>query len=110
MTEKNPRLRALDLPVLAVNLPIVSTSKSISINEAGSIIPLRTALADIPELWITDVVSQCSSDKVLAMELSARERVALFTKRHPETMPQAIQTLVRLTLQTIFEERLGYES
>jgi ubiquinone biosynthesis protein len=38
------------------------------------------------------------------MEFSAGERVDLYAKLHPEAMPQSINTLVRLMLQTIFEE------
>jgi ubiquinone biosynthesis protein len=101
-----PRLRALDLPVLVSEFANSLHQETDFYHEARSIILFRTALADIPELWIPDVVSQCSSDKVLTMEFSAGERVDLFSKRHPEAMPQVIQTLVRLTLQTIFEEGL----
>jgi ubiquinone biosynthesis protein len=43
---------------------------------------------------------------VLTLEFSAGERVDLYAKLHPEAMPRAINTLVRLMLQTIFEEGL----
>ena len=100
----SPRLRALDLPVLVSEFANSLHRETDFYHEARSIILFRTALTDIPELWIPDVVSHCSSDKVLTMEFSAGERIDLYAKRHPEAIPQAIQTLVRLTLQTIFEE------
>jgi ubiquinone biosynthesis protein len=43
---------------------------------------------------------------VLTLEFSTGERVDLYAKLHPEAMPKAIHTLVRLMLQTIFEEGL----
>jgi ubiquinone biosynthesis protein len=66
----------------------------------------RTALANIPDLWIPAVVTEYSSENVLTMEFSDGERVDLYARQHPEAMPRLINTLVRLTLQTIFEEGL----
>jgi len=66
----------------------------------------RNALADLPDLWIPDVVAECSSESVLTMEFSTGVRVDLYARLHPEEMPRLINTLVRLTLQTIFEEGL----
>jgi ubiquinone biosynthesis protein len=40
------------------------------------------------------------------MEFSAGERVDVYARVHPEAMPRTINTLVRLMLQTIFEEGL----
>jgi len=40
------------------------------------------------------------------MDFSDGERVDLYARLHPEEMPRLINTLVRLTLQTIFEEGL----
>jgi ubiquinone biosynthesis protein len=40
------------------------------------------------------------------MEFSDGERVDLYARQHPEEMPRLINTLVRLMLQTIFEEGL----
>jgi ubiquinone biosynthesis protein len=40
------------------------------------------------------------------MEFSDGRRVDLYSRLHPEEMPRLINTLVRLTLQTIFEEGL----
>lgn len=101
-----PRLRAFDLPVLVHEFANSLNRETDFSREARSITLFRTALADIPDLWIPAVVAECSSENVLTMEFSAGERVDLYAKRHPEAMPRAINTLVRLMLQTIFEEGL----
>lgn len=101
-----PHLRALDLPVLVSEFANSLTRETDFSREARSIVLFRTALADIPDLWIPDVVTKYSIGNVLTLEFSAGERVDLYAKRHPEAMPKAINTLVRLMLQTIFEEGL----
>jgi len=101
-----PRLRALDLPVLVHEFASSLNRETDFLREARSILLFRTALADIPDLWIPDVVAECSSGNVLTMEFSDGERVDLYAKEHPEAMPRLINTLVRLMLQTIFEEGL----
>jgi ubiquinone biosynthesis protein len=101
-----PRLRALDLPVLVNEFANSLNRETDFSREARSIVLFRTALADIPDLWIPGVVAECSSENVLTMEFSAGERVDLYARVHPEAMPRAINTLVRLMLQTIFEEGL----
>jgi ubiquinone biosynthesis protein len=101
-----PRLRALDLPVVVSEFANSLNRETDFSREAGSIVLFRDALADIPDLWIPDVVAECSSGNVLTLEFSAGERVDLYARQHPEAMPRAINTLVRLMLQTIFEEGL----
>jgi ubiquinone biosynthesis protein len=101
-----PRLRALDLPVLVSEFSDSLNRETDFIREARSILLFRTALANLPDLWIPDVVAHCSSGSVLTMEFAEGERVDLYAKLHPEAMPQAINTLVKLMLQTIFEEGL----
>lgn len=101
-----PRLRALDLPVLVSEFASSLNRETDFNHEARSIMLFRTALANIPDLWIPDVVAECSSENVLTMEFSAGERVDLYARQHPDEMPRLINTLVRLTLQTIFEEGL----
>lgn len=101
-----PRLRALDFPVVVREFSDSLSRETDFSREARSIVLFRKALADVPDLWIPNVVTEHSSANVLMMEFSAGERVDLYAKRHPEAMPQAINTLVRLMLQTIFEEGL----
>jgi len=101
-----PRLRALDLPVVVHEFANSLNRETDFSHEARSIALFRTALADVPDLWIPDVVAECSGETVLTLEFSAGERVDLYAKLHPEAMPKAIHTLVRLMLQTIFEEGL----
>jgi len=101
-----PRLRALDLPVLLREFAASLNRETDFSHEARSIVLFRKALADIPDLWIPDVVAEHCSGSVLTMEFSAGQRVDLYAAQHPEAMPKLINTLVRLTLQTIFEEGL----
>jgi len=101
-----PRLRGLDLPVLVSEFADSLNRETDFSNEARSITLFRAALADIPDLWIPSVVAECSSGSVLTMDFSDGERIDLYAKVHPEAMPRLINTLVRLTLQTIFEEGL----
>ena len=101
-----PRLRALDLPVVVREFANSLNRETDFNREARSITLFRSALADVPDLWIPDVVAKCSGRTVLTMEYAAGERVDLYAKLHPEAMPQAINTLVKLMLQTIFEEGL----
>ena len=101
-----PRLRAFDLPVLVNEFANSLNRETDFQREARSITLFRTALADVTDLWIPAVVTERSSASVLTMEFSDGERVDLYAKLHPEAMPQAIKTLVKLMLQTIFEEGL----
>ena len=101
-----PRLRALDLPVVVREFSN-SLNREIDFSrEARSIALFRTALADVPDLWIPDVVVECSGGAVLTLEFSAGERIDHYAKLHADAMPRAINTLVTLMLQTIFEEGL----
>jgi ubiquinone biosynthesis protein len=101
-----PRLLALDLPVLVREFAASLMRETDFSHEARSILLFRSALADVPSLWIPDVVAECSTENVLTMEFSDGQRVDLYSRLHPEEMPRLINTLVRLTLQTIFEEGL----
>jgi ubiquinone biosynthesis protein len=101
-----PRLRALDLPVVVSEFAKSLNRETDFSREARSIVILRTALADVPDLWIQDVVAEYSRGAVLTLEFSAGERVDLYATLHPEAMPRSINTLVKLMLQTIFEEGL----
>src|ERR1035437_7994353 len=91
-----PRLRALDLPVLVRGLANSLNRETDFDREARSIVLIRAALSDVPDLWIPDVVAECSGATVLTMEYSAGERVDLYATRHPEAMPRVVDTLVKL--------------
>jgi ubiquinone biosynthesis protein len=101
-----PRLKPLDLAVLVQEFANSLNRETDFCHEARSIVLFRTALADVPNLWIPNVVAEYSTGNVLTMEFSAGERVDLYASVNPEAMPQLINTLVRLMLQTIFEEGL----
>lgn len=101
-----PQLRAFDLPVMVHEFATSLNRETDFSREARAIVLFRSVLADLPGLWIPDVVMECSSRTVLTLEFAAGERVDLYAKRHPEVIPQSINTLVRLMLQMIFEEGL----
>jgi ubiquinone biosynthesis protein len=98
------RIRALDLPVVVHEFANTLNREIDFTREARSIILIRSALVDVPDLWIPDVVAEYSRKTVLTMEYSAGERVDLYAKLHAEAMPRVINTLVKLMLQSIFEE------
>jgi len=101
-----PSLRALDLPIVVRELADSLHRETDFNREARSIVLIRAALADVPDLWIPDVIAECSGEAVLTMEYSAGARVDLYATLHPEEMPRVVNTLVKLMLHSIFEEGL----
>ncbi len=99
-----PRLRKLDLPRVVSEFDS-SLMREIDFNrEARSVMLFRAALADFHDLWIPEVIAALSSGVVLTMEFSDGERIDEYAKRHPEAMAGSMDTLVRVMLQSIFEE------
>ena len=101
-----PGLRAFDLPVVVREFANSLKRETDFSREARSIALFRTALKDLPEFCIPDVVEEYSKGTVLTLEYVAGERIDHYARLHPEGMPRAINTLVKLMLQTIFEEGL----
>ena len=99
-----PRLRTFDLPRVVREFDS-SLKREIDFNrEARSVMIFRAALINFHDLWIPEVIAELSSGDVLTMEFSAGERIDAYAKRHPEAMAQSMDTLVRVMLQSIFEE------
>ena len=101
-----PRLRALALPIVVREFGISLNRETDFNREAHSVVLYRTAMADFPDLWIPDVVTERSNGAVLTLEFSAGERIDYYAKQHPTEMARSMNTLVTLMLQTIFEEGL----
>jgi len=101
-----PRLRTLDLPVLVLELAKSLNRETNFSREADSIIRMRAATVDISDLWIPDVVTEFSGKAVLTLEFAAGERVDLYAAQHPDATSRLINVLVKVMLQTIFEEGL----
>ena len=101
-----PGLRALELPLAVSEFEICLKRETDFGREGYSIERFRAALVNDPDVWIPGVLAEYSGRTVLTMEFSAGERVDFYAHRHPEAMPHAINTLVRLMLQSIFESGL----
>lgn len=101
-----PRLRALDLAVVVREFSDSLNRETDFKREARSIVLMRKALEDVPNLWIENVVAEYSTGVVLTLEFSPGERIDDYAKVHPEAMPRSINTLVEVMLHTIFEEGL----
>lgn len=102
----SPQLRALDLPVLVEEFANSLYRETNFSREADSIRLMRAALAEVPNLWIPDVVADLSGKTVLTLEFCDCQRIDIYAKKHPEAIPQLIDTLVRIMLQTILEDGL----
>ncbi len=99
-----PRLRALDLRSALREFSESLGRETDFCHEASSITIFRKTMGEFPDVWIPGVIAEYSRATVLTMEFSAGERIDSYAKQHAETMPQIINTLVRLMMQTIFEE------
>jgi len=101
-----PRLRALDLPAALHEMATGLMRETDFSREANSIAIFRNRMTEYPDVWIPEVISAHTRGAVLTMEFSAGERIDAYARQHPEAMPQAMNTLVRLMMQTIFEDGL----
>ena len=99
-----PQLRVFDLPVVVREFAVTLVRETDFKREARSMLLFRKALANVGDLWIPDVVAKCSGETVLTMDFSEGERVDHYAKKHPEAMPKSMDTLIQVTLQSIFEE------
>ncbi|WP_157314594.1 AarF/ABC1/UbiB kinase family protein [Chitinibacter sp. GC72] len=101
-----PQLRSLELHRV-VNEFALSLQREIDFtHEARSILIFRAAMSECPELWVPDVLNSYSRGAVLTMTFSEGERIDLYAQKHPEKMPEAMNSLLRLMLKTIFENGL----
>ena len=99
-----PKIRVFDLPVVVREFAITLIRETDFNREARSMILFKKSLANIHEVWIPDVVKECSGRTVLTMDFSEGKRIDHYAKKHPEAMPDLMNTLIKLTLQSIFEE------
>ena len=99
-----PRLRALDLHSALREFASGLERETNFCHEASSITIFRNTTADFQDVWIPAVITECSRQTVLTMEFSVGERIDSYAKQYPDAMPKIMNTLVRLMMQTIFEE------
>ena len=74
--------------------------------EAGSIRRFRAAMADVPGLWIPDVIPDRSGEAVLTLEHSPGERIDVYAAEHPEARAALTEPVAALVLRQVFEEGL----
>ena len=99
-----PRLRALDLRSALNEFSHSLARETNFCHEASSITIFRNTVGDFTDVWIPGVIAEYSRLTVMTMEFSAGERIDAYAREHPEAMPEVMNTLVRLMMQTIFEE------
>ncbi len=101
-----PRLRALELPAALREFAAGLQRETNFACEASSLSIFRNSLAAFDDVWIPAVISECTRGAVLTMDYSNGTRIDAYAREHPEAMPQAVDALVRLMMQTIFEDGL----
>lgn len=101
-----PHLRLLNLPAVLQELSNGLRRETDFSREASSITVIRNTTTEYPDVWIPEVIADYTRGAVLTMEFSAGERIDTYARQHPEAMPQAMNTLVSLMMQTIFEDGL----
>ena len=99
-----PRLRPLDLIAALHELHAALMRETDFAREASSIAIFRKTTEGQADVWIPEVVAECTRGAVLTMEFSDGERIDAYARKHPDEMPRVINTLVRVMMQTIFEE------
>ena len=101
-----PDLRALD-PVGMVREFRDSLRREMDLRLEGQTIRrFRVALADVPNVWIPDVIPEHTAEGVLTLEHSPGERIDDYAARHPEASRRLAAALSALVLHQVFETGL----
>ncbi|WP_410498856.1 ABC1 kinase family protein [Chitinibacter sp. S2-10] len=101
-----PHLRQLELHRVVDEFALSLKREIDFTHEARSITIFRSAMSECPELWVPEVITAYSRGSVLSMSFSEGERIDLYAQKHPEMMPEAMNSLLKLMLKTIFEDGL----
>lgn len=101
-----PRLRPLDLVGMVREFRATLRREMDFRMEASNIRRFRAAMADVPGLWIPDVIPERSTQAVLTMEHSPGERIDVFAERHPEARAALARPVAALVLRQVFQEGL----
>ncbi len=97
-------LRALDLSSMVREFADTLRRETDFGREARSMARFRSALSDVPDLWIPVTLKERSTKAVLTLEYSPGERIDLYASGHSDEMPRLIGILVEFMLHSIFEE------
>ncbi len=101
-----PALRPFDAPALVREFHTTLLHELDFRREANNVARFRRALADVPGLWIPDVIPDRSAARVITFELSHGVRVADYVERHPDQRTDLARRLAALFLRQVFEEGL----
>ena len=101
-----PALRVLDLVGMVREFRDSLRRETDFRLEATTIRRFRAALADVPGVWIPDVVDLRSSEAVLTMDHSPGARVDEYAARHPGAGRDMAANIAALVLHQVFETGL----
>lgn len=101
-----PRLRRFDLVGMVAEFRKSLGRETDFRIEAQSIRRFRAALAEVPGLWIPDVIPERSSEAVLTLEHSSGERIDTYADAHPEARAALVEPVAALVLRQVFREGL----
>lgn len=101
-----PDLRSLD-PIGMVREFRDSLQRELDLRlEGRTIRRFRAALADVPSVWIPDVVPEHTAEGVLTLEHSPGVRLDQYAAQHPEASRTLAAALATLVLHQVFETGL----
>ena len=101
-----PRLRTLDLPAMVHEFRQSLNREMDFAREGRTIRRFRDSIADEPNVWIPDVITEYTSEAVLTLEHSPGERIDVYGERHPERRKALASAIAALVLHQVFETGL----
>ena len=101
-----PQLRRLDLVGMVAEFRKSLGRETDFRIEAQNIRRFRVAMAEVPGLWIPDVIPERSSEAALTLEHSPGERIDTFADAHPEARAALAEPVAALVLRQVFREGL----
>jgi len=101
-----PALRPFDLPAMVREFHQSLLHELDFQREARNVRRFRQALADVPHVWIPDVIQERTTTRVITFERSHGAHVNRFVADRPEQRSQVAHRLAQVFLRQVFEEGL----
>ena len=101
-----PAFRRFDAPAIVREFHSVLLRELDFQREANNVTRFRMVLADVPGLWIPDVILDRTTPRVITFERSHGVRAQAYVERHPDQGPVLARRLAALFLRQVFEEGL----